>query len=115
MALNMKFIFLFAALIAANLIFAQESSDTDTKQNPPADNENGREHDHDRSRTFFTRFVSCNSTAQAGRTCANCRQTLLCLSNNIGILKTCHGLLRYCNQGRCSFIGGSACNGTSSG
>ncbi|CAG4955927.1 unnamed protein product [Parnassius apollo] len=124
MVLSKSHIFFLVALIAANLIFGQETTNSPNdattsgpQQNTQVDANQAGEGDgsfHNRF-FFFTRFVGCNSTAQAGRTCASCRQTLLCLSNNIGILKTCHGFLPYCNGGRCSYIGGSACNSTTSG
>ncbi|CAK1586896.1 unnamed protein product [Parnassius mnemosyne] len=112
MVLSKSHIFLLVAMIAANLIFGQE---TGSQENTQVDANEAGEGDgslHNRF-FFFSRFVGCNSTAQIGRTCASCRQTLLCFSSNIGILKTCHGLLPYCNEGRCSYVRGSDCSTTS--
>lgn len=65
------------------------------------------------NRLFFSLFptiTTCNYTSQAGTSCPNCQQALRCLPNNVGILTTCSGFFRNCNNGRCSLFASSACS-----
>ncbi|XP_053610339.1 uncharacterized protein LOC128675160 isoform X2 [Plodia interpunctella] len=58
-------------------------------------------------RGFFSLFpsiVPCNYTEQRGSSCISCNQSLLCFSNNVGLLWNCGGLLPNCNQGHCSTV-----------
>ncbi|XP_047535268.1 uncharacterized protein LOC125069745 [Vanessa atalanta] len=112
----------FTALVAVNLIFAEESAleqgseffdqvdvGAEAEREARSPNEEGG---RPQERTFFNLFpvtTSCNYTSQAGSTCASCTQALRCLASGVGIVRNCRGLLPYCNGGRCSFIPGSAC------
>ncbi|CAG9788686.1 unnamed protein product [Diatraea saccharalis] len=79
------------------------------------DDENGN--NELQSRLLFihlSTITSCNYTTQGGSSCLNCRQTLRCLPTNVGVLKSCTGLFRYCNNGRCSLFQDLQCSETTS-
>ncbi|CAH2092871.1 unnamed protein product [Euphydryas editha] len=122
MAVGNIYVFAFlTALVAVNLIFADQNSLEQESElfgqadvGPDAEREarSTEEEEGQQERTFgflFPITTTCNYTAQAGSTCASCTRALRCLPNNIGIVRTCRGFLRYCNNGRCSFRPGANC------
>ncbi|XP_045775043.1 uncharacterized protein LOC123873965 [Maniola jurtina] len=102
---NICFLF-FTALVAVNIIFADDSLLSDADQIDLTESV---------SRQTRQALTPCNYTATPGSYCASCRQAVRCLRNGNGIVRRCGGFLPYCNGGRCSFTAGPACNGTTTG
>ncbi|XP_045451449.1 uncharacterized protein LOC123660404 [Melitaea cinxia] len=122
MAVANVYVFAFlTALVAVNLIFAEQNSleqqsqlfgQEDVGSDSEREVRSAEEEEGQQERTFWLLFpttTTCNYTSQGGSRCASCRRAVRCLPNNVGIVRTCRGLLRYCNNGRCSLFPGSNC------
>ncbi|XP_034834964.1 uncharacterized protein [Maniola hyperantus] len=106
MALVNIYFLVFTALVAVNIIIADDSLLSDA-------NEIDLTESASRQARQLALITPCNYTATPGSYCANCRQAVRCMPNGNGIVRNCRGFLPYCNGGRCSFVGGSACSGNS--
>ncbi|XP_023937560.1 uncharacterized protein LOC112045562 [Bicyclus anynana] len=121
MAVGNVYFLVFTALVAVNIIFADDSllSDANQAELVESGSREKRNIEEVEDRLFFSLFpiiTTCNYTATPGNYCGSCTQAVRCLPNNNGVVRNCRGLLRYCNGGRCSFIPDPvACNGTITG
>ncbi|CAG9564761.1 unnamed protein product [Danaus chrysippus] len=104
---KLAFVFL-TALIAVNLIFAEEEELSQFEGQRFA--RSAEESGDSQGRLFGNRFTSCNYTATPGSTCQGCFTAVRCLPSNVGIVRSCRGFLPYCNGGRCSFIAATNCS-----
>ncbi|OWR40905.1 hypothetical protein KGM_216062 [Danaus plexippus plexippus] len=103
---KLAFVFL-TALIAVNLIFAEEEEFPQFEGQRFA---RSAEESEDSQGRFLNRFTSCNYTATPGSTCRGCFTAVRCLPSNVGIVRSCRGFLPYCNNGRCSFSAAANCS-----
>ncbi|XP_039756241.1 uncharacterized protein LOC120630942 [Pararge aegeria] len=117
MAFGNVYFLVFTALVAVNIIFADDTLLSDENQVDLTESVSRQARQAEERLFFNTLTTQCNYTSNPGNYCASCTRAVRCQSNNVGIVRRCNGLiLRYCNGGRCSiFPDPVACNGTSSG
>ncbi|XP_069361098.1 uncharacterized protein [Maniola hyperantus] len=120
MALGNIYFLAFTALVAVNIIFADDSLLSDANEidlTESASRQARQAEEPPQERLFFTQTTRCNYTSTPGRYCASCTQAVRCQSNGVGIVRNCWGFFPYCNGGYCSLFPGSACsgNGTTTG
>ncbi|XP_045775040.1 uncharacterized protein LOC123873963 [Maniola jurtina] len=115
MALGYIYFLVFTALVAVNIIFADDSLLSDANQidlTESASRQARHAPEPPQERLLFTQITSCDYSSTPGRYCESCTQAVRCLPSGNGIARTCWGFFPYCNGGYCSFIPGPACNAT---
>ncbi|CAH2043572.1 unnamed protein product, partial [Iphiclides podalirius] len=109
-----SFVLLLVALSIASALGESGGDKPEVSGDQPKKEEPGRHpNGYHREENKLNSIVRCNYTSEGPRSCASCKNLLLCSHFNVGVLAPCVGKRNHCNDGHCSETPSAKCNSTS--